>query len=149
MPGDTACLIPHLEEVKQQLDTLPQRIIADAGYGSEENYTYLEKEKLENYVKFNLFHKEQKRSWRKQRFRVENWKYEKECDEYICPENQKLSFLREFNKKTEMGYLSKIREYECHKLRRMSDEIRMYSCGRQSTRTSELQIKSVSRSSSY
>jgi transposase len=113
-PGDTACLIPHLEEMKRQLGTLPNRMIADAGYGSEENYTYVEKEKLENYVKFNLFHKEQKRSWRKQRFRVENWKYEKECDEYICPENQKLSFLREFNKKTEMGSLSKIREYECH-----------------------------------
>lgn len=112
-PGDTGCLIPHLEEVKQQLGTLPKRIVADAGYGSEENYYYLEKERLENYVKFNLFHKEQKRSWRKQRFRVENWKYEKECDEYVCPENQKLIFIREFNKKTDLGYLSRIREYGC------------------------------------
>ena len=112
-PGDTACLISHLEEVKQQLGSLPKRIIADAGYGSEENYNYLEQEKLENYVKFNLFHKEQKRSWQKQRFRVENWKYEQESDEYICPSNARLTFRSEMNKKTEMGYLTRTREYEC------------------------------------
>jgi hypothetical protein len=28
--------------VKHQLGILPKRIIADAGYGSEENYQYLE-----------------------------------------------------------------------------------------------------------
>jgi hypothetical protein len=102
-----------LEEVKQQLGTLPKRIIADAGYGSEENYSYLEKENLENYVKFNLFHKEQKRSWQKLHFRVENWKYDQESDEYMCPANKPLIFKREFNKKSELGYLSRIREYEC------------------------------------
>jgi len=107
-PGDTACLISHLEEVKQQLGILPKRIIADAGYGSEENYSY-----LENYVKFNLFHKEQKRSWQKQRFRVENWKYKPESDEYICPANKPLIFKRELDKKTELGYITRIREYEC------------------------------------
>ena len=72
-----------------------------------------ENENLENYVKFNLFHKEQKRSWRKQRFRVENWEYDKINDEYICPANEKLEFIRETHKKTDLGYVSKLREYEC------------------------------------
>ncbi|MRR31615.1 IS1182 family transposase, partial [bacterium] len=36
--GDTACLIPHLENLRQHLGRLPRNIIADAGYGSEENY---------------------------------------------------------------------------------------------------------------
>ena len=112
-PGDTACLISHLEEIKQQIGILPKRIIADAGYGSEENYAFLENENLESYVKYGLFHKEQKRNWRKQRFLVENWPYAKDQDEYTCPANEKLTFLREFRKKTEMGYLSTIREYEC------------------------------------
>jgi transposase len=112
-PGDTACLISHLEEMKQQIGILPKRIIADAGYGSEENYAFLENENLDSYVKYGLFHKEQKRNWRKQRFRVENWPYSKDQDEYTCPANEKLTFRREFRKKTEMGYLSKIREYEC------------------------------------
>jgi transposase len=35
--GDTSCLIPHLESVRQGLGRLPDKIIADAGYGSEEN----------------------------------------------------------------------------------------------------------------
>ena len=111
--GDTACLIPHLEQIKDQLGVLPKKIIADAGYGSEENYQYLEKEQLENYVKFNTFHKEQKRSWRKQRFRVENLKYDEKSDEYICPNNQRLVFKRETHKKSDLGYLSTLREYEC------------------------------------
>jgi len=111
--GDTACLIPHLEQVKDQLGVLPKKIIADAGYGSEENYQYLENEHLENYVKFNTFHKEQKRSWRKQCFRVENWEYDKKSDEYICPDHQRLTFKREVHNKTDLGYRSTLREYEC------------------------------------
>lgn len=112
-PGDTACFIPHMEEIEKEFGVRPKRVIADSGYGSEENYAHLEKENCENYVKFNLFHKEQKRSWQKQRFRVENWKYEQESDEYICPANERLTFRREFNKKSELGYSTKIREYEC------------------------------------
>ena len=37
--GDTSCLIPHLEQVqKNTAGRFPQRIVADAAYGSEENY---------------------------------------------------------------------------------------------------------------
>src|SRR5690606_36398449 len=36
-----------------------ENITADAGYGSEENYDYLEKEELTAYVKYNTFEKEQ------------------------------------------------------------------------------------------
>jgi len=35
--GDTACLIPHLDQMKDQLGVLPKKIVAGAGYGSEEN----------------------------------------------------------------------------------------------------------------
>ncbi|WP_367649768.1 hypothetical protein [Paenibacillus sp. NEAU-GSW1] len=41
-PTDTRCLKPHLDKVKASLGHLPGTIIADAGYGSEENYAYLE-----------------------------------------------------------------------------------------------------------
>jgi transposase len=57
-PTDTRCLIPHLEKVKANLGELPKTIIADAGYGGEENYAYLEKEEREALVKYNTFHKE-------------------------------------------------------------------------------------------
>ena len=35
--GDTACQIPHLEQVRQSPGRLPQKIVTDAAYGSEEN----------------------------------------------------------------------------------------------------------------
>jgi hypothetical protein len=37
--NDIKSLIPHLNQVKERLGYLPQPLIADAGYGSEENYT--------------------------------------------------------------------------------------------------------------
>lgn len=112
-PGDTACLIPHLKQVKEQLGILPKKIVADAGYGSEENYQFLEDEQLESFVKFSLFHKEQKRSWQKKRFRVENWAYDAKKDEYLCPENQSLGFKKEVRTKSDLGYPSTTRLYEC------------------------------------
>lgn len=57
-PGDTSCFKPHMEQQKRNLPQLPKKIIGDAGYGSEENYMYLEEENLESYLKYNIFHKE-------------------------------------------------------------------------------------------
>ena len=62
-PTDTRCLIPHLEKVKAFLGELPKTVIADAGYGGEENYACLEQEEREALVKYNTFHKENSRSW--------------------------------------------------------------------------------------
>ncbi|KYD22824.1 hypothetical protein B4110_3847 [Parageobacillus toebii] len=45
--GDTQCLIEHLEHVKQYIP-LPQNIIGDSGYGSEENYTYFRRTRKES-----------------------------------------------------------------------------------------------------
>jgi hypothetical protein len=32
---------------------LPKKIVADAAYGSEENYAYLEQHNVENFLKYN------------------------------------------------------------------------------------------------
>lgn len=41
-PTDTRTFIPHLENVQKRLGCKFKFAIADAGYGSEENYDYLE-----------------------------------------------------------------------------------------------------------
>jgi hypothetical protein len=56
-PGDTGCLVPHLQGVKARLGRLPKNVIADSGYGSEENYAYLQAEQVGNYDKYNTFGK--------------------------------------------------------------------------------------------
>ena len=89
-PGDTATLIPHLEHHKTQYQKQPNEAIADAGYGSEENYEYLKNNGVTAYVKYNMFHKEQKRSYKKDIFKAENLFYNKEQDFFVCPMGQRM-----------------------------------------------------------
>lgn len=48
---DGADFIPTLEKYKEMYNELPKKVCADAGYGSFENYRYLEENNIENYVK--------------------------------------------------------------------------------------------------
>lgn len=111
--GDTSCMKEHLQELKQELGgKLPANIVADAGYGSEENYEYLEAEELGNYVKYNTFHKEATRKWKSDVTRVQNWQYDESKDEYICGCGRKLHFQTERTQKSRNGYRSVVRIYE-------------------------------------
>ncbi|HCX5354428.1 TPA: transposase, partial [Escherichia coli] len=37
-PTDTKTLIPFLDRIEREFFSLPKHIVADAGYGSEQNY---------------------------------------------------------------------------------------------------------------
>jgi transposase len=113
-PGDSGCLIPHLEGLKTQVGRLPETVIADAGYGSEENYLYLEEEGAEAYIKYNTFHQEQRKRKRKQdRFRAASFPYDDDKDEFICPAEKRLSYRWTQPYQTENGFQTKLRVYEC------------------------------------
>lgn len=103
-PGDSLLLKPHLEGLKQKIGRLPANIIADAGYGSEQNYDYLEQEGIENFVKYSNFHFQQKRSFKKKIFKVENLDYDKTKDEYTCPFEKKLKYRDTITKNNRSGY---------------------------------------------
>lgn len=109
---DTSLLIPHLDYLEQQMGRLPDRITADAGYGSEENYEYLESKGIEAYVKYNNYHYEKKRAFKKNAFRVENLPYDPETDSYECPAGQRLTYLHSKLIKTQNGYRSSRRVYQ-------------------------------------
>jgi len=111
-PGDTSCMKQHLEHLKELHGRLPESITADAGYGSEENYEYLESEQVEHYVKYNKFHKEKTKKWQKDATRVQNWHYVAERDEYICGYGRRLKFLNDKKQLSDNGYESLIRVYE-------------------------------------
>jgi len=51
--------VPHLEGVKEQVGRLPDRVIADAGYGNEVNYACPKQQGVESFIKYNTFHLEQ------------------------------------------------------------------------------------------
>ena len=111
-PSDTAHLIQHLEKIEQELPILPKNLVADAGYGSEENYQYITKKTLGNFVKYNYFYREQ-HNFKKDRFLVDKFKYDKNKDEYICPAGKSLLFQSTERKKSVNGYISSNRVYQC------------------------------------
>jgi len=113
-PGDTSCLKDHLEQRQRWLGEHPQVLIADAGYGSEENYDYLRDKNITAYVKYNSFHYEQKKRYRKKKtYRQENFRYVAEQDHYLCPQGKVLSYQFTKDVTSYNGYRSKRRVYEC------------------------------------
>ena len=111
-PGDSGCLVPHLKRLKAQLGRLPKKVIADAGYGSEENYDYLDEQGLEAYVKYNTFHLEKKKR-KKDRFRAASFPYDESKDEFTCPAEKRLAYQWTQPYQTENGFQTELRVYEC------------------------------------
>lgn len=112
-PTDTTTLIPHFEGLKDEINIKPENVVADAGYGSEENYEYLKNEKMNGYVKYNTFRIEDTKKFKKDIFKKENFKYDKEKNEYECPNGKKLKYIFTKNGKTENGFETKHDIYEC------------------------------------
>lgn len=112
--GDTNCLKEHLEKFKTWLGGFPKNLVADAGYGSEENYSYLEGQQITAYVKDYQFHREQKRDYKqKHPYRVENFNCFPDVDEYECPQKKRLRYKFSDPCESDHGYVSERRIYEC------------------------------------
>jgi len=112
--NDINTLQAHMESLKENLGKMPDTLVADAGYGSEENYEYLEKNSVEAFVKYQYFHKEQCKKWRTDPYRIENLTYDQEKDSYICPMGQEMTFLKEKIKITDNGFKQTKRLYQAH-----------------------------------
>lgn len=50
-PSDIQTLPYHIESFKSKYYIYPEAVVADAGYGSEKKYSYLEEKRIEGYVK--------------------------------------------------------------------------------------------------
>ncbi|MEL7655234.1 MAG: transposase [Bacillota bacterium] len=112
--GDAGCLKPHLEKLRDWLGEYPEVLIADAGYGSKENYAYLKEKQIAACVKYNTFHyKQKKRVKKKRKYQAENFTYKADEDQYICPQRRKLVYKDTRKYSSENGYESSRRIYEC------------------------------------
>lgn len=112
-PGDTTTLPSHIKEHESMYNQKPRVIVADAGYGSEENYTYLENNKIEAYIKYNTFDNERKKTAKdKKPFTTEKLYYNKERDCYYCPMGQPMKRIGETIKKSENHYERHLVKYQ-------------------------------------
>ncbi len=110
---DTNLLKNHLEKHVENYGQMPENITADAGYGSEENYQYLEENKIEAFVKYNYFEKEQTSKKHQQNpFLADNLYYNQEKDTYYCPIGQPMKNIGTKQRTTANGYKQKLKLYQ-------------------------------------
>jgi len=111
--ADTKAFPSHIDTiVKRGEKYIPDHFVGDAGYGSEENYNKLEKEKINNYLKYNTFHLDIKGK-NKNPFHKDNMEYNKEEDYFTCPCGRKLIYKDNEENVTANGYKTKVKVYEC------------------------------------
>ncbi|AYW48441.1 hypothetical protein C7K38_08740 [Tetragenococcus osmophilus] len=111
-PTDTKTLIPLLEKMalaKQK----KQIIVADAGYGSERNYRYLEDELNQHtaLIPYGTMLKEQSRKWQSDERKVMNWTYHEAEDAYTDPKGIRFNFHAYRQRKDKDGFVRDLKEY--------------------------------------
>ena len=74
-PTDTRTLIPFLEDFHAHIGKRSRKLVADAGYESEENYLYLREKGQTSYIKPNNYEVSKKRKWKQDVGRRENMTY--------------------------------------------------------------------------
>ena len=134
-PGDTLTMPLFLTSFQRRYGRMASTAVADSGYGSEENYRFMEENSIEAYVKYNYFHMEQKRTFRENPFRVENLHYNAEGDYFVCPMGQHMMHVGTRRDRTESGYVIEQAVYRaqrcqgcplrtgCHRKKRGNREI--------------------------
>ena len=110
-PTDQGTLIGYLGSFGQRYGRQSGTVVADSGYGSEQNYEFLFGNGITPFVKYNMFHAEKKRKYRCDIFRVENLFYNRELDFYVCPMGQRLEHAGDEKKVSDLGYVSTVSIY--------------------------------------
>ena len=112
-PTDTTTLIPFLKETEEYLAFKYQKIIADAGYESEENYVFLDQNQQLAFIKPSNYEISKKRTYKNDIGRIENMDYDEKSDSYICKNGKQLSFTHVRRSKSKTGYVSEKTIYRC------------------------------------
>ena len=108
-PTDTPTLKAHLDHFRQLYGIDPEVVVADAAYGSAENYRDLEARGAAAYVKYNRFDQEHRSQRRDSPLSYTAFVYDSASDTYTCPQGQTLLYLRSWRRKDRT-----LRIYEAH-----------------------------------
>ena len=110
--SDMECFVPLMEKFKAAYGHYPKYPVADAGYGSYNNYIYCEEHDMEKFMKFTMFEKETKdKKYHNNPYRIDNFKRDEEGN-LICPNGKK--FLFQYNRHVRGNKYGRTEEiYEC------------------------------------
>lgn len=102
--SDQLTFIPFLEKLETGLDVRYESVIADAGYESEENYTHLEKNNQQSYIKPASYEKSKTLKFKNDISKFENMTYLEDEYSYICAAGKKLLFKGIMHKKASLDF---------------------------------------------
>ena len=112
-PTDTTTLIPLLKSMESNLNFKYLKIVADAGYESEENYSFLEANKQISFIKPANYEISSTRKHKNDISKIENMEYNYNGDYYKCKNGRKLYARKIITRKSKTGYESKKTVYTC------------------------------------
>ena len=110
-PNDQGTFIPFMTSFSDRYGFQSDKAVADSGYGSEQNYAWMDMNEIEAFVKYNMFHAEDKRAYRNNPFLVRNLYYNAEDDYYVCPMGQHMEHIGDIRSTSDLGYVSTISRY--------------------------------------
>ena len=79
--SDVRELIPVLKAIEKDYGVVPEKVLADKGYASEENYDYMKYQEIDGYIPHSKIQQN-----------LDGWKYSEKQDEYIDTEGNIYAF---------------------------------------------------------
>ena len=110
---DITTLIPFLKSMKENLNFKYLKIVDDAGYESEENYSFIEENNQISFIKPSNYEISKTRKYKNDISRIENMDYDSESDLFICQNGKKLTANGVKIRKSKTGYESVKTIYIC------------------------------------
>lgn len=108
--SDTSTFIPMMEKLTPLGYTKP---VADAGYESEENYTWCENNGQMAFIKPANHNQAKTKKYKSDIGKRENMPYDAQSDAYICHAGHEIKVAHEKRSKTKSGYVTVTTVYSC------------------------------------
>ena len=106
-------MIPFLTELNKATGKKYPNVIADAGYESEENYAFLEKNGQTAYIKPQNYEISKTKKFLTDVSKFENMHYDTDKDYFVCKNGKILRFTYVSKSKSANGYEIQKRNYRC------------------------------------
>ena len=114
-PTDTRTLCPFLEHIEHLLGSKPRYVVADAGYGSEQNLDWLKQNGQLSVIKDRDYEVRKTKKHKNKIGLAANMRYDEENDTYTCAKGRRLTFQYVSHYKRFDGYVQEGRVYSCEK----------------------------------
>ena len=112
-PNDMYTLKPFLTKLFKSYPNKLDKIVADAGYESEENYVYLAENNLTSYIKPSNYEQSKTRKYRKEQEFRESLVHDEIQDKYISKEGKEFIRCNDRYSKRKSGYVTTTKVYRC------------------------------------